>query len=218
MNLSKNLHFVVLALFFLMTMLDYEAHLSSVDEAQKKIPAARAKITKSKKKLKELKTFEENLVVSKKRVEEIATRINEVQKQLPTQISDTEVLDFIAKESSSINIKDSVINPKEEELNGFYYAKKYGFQGQGTFLQILVLFERIFNAERLFNIDKVVIKQSKEEFQKGRFHTVGIETEIESYRYNTEYQEKSGVAEIEKKFAKPKKKKRRRKKEKKRKK
>jgi Tfp pilus assembly protein PilO len=116
-----------------MTMLDYEAHLSSVDEAQKKISAARAKITKSKKKLKELKTFEENLVVSKKRVEEIATRINEVQKQLPTQISDTEVLDFIAKESSSINIKDSVINPKEEELNGFYYAKSMAFRGKEHF-------------------------------------------------------------------------------------
>ncbi len=202
-NLSKNFHLIIAVLFLVQIYFDYETHLETKNTAEQQLNGLKGKILTSKRKLKELKSFVTNLEESKKRVQEVAQQIMTVQRQLPTAISDTEVLDFISQESGKINIKDMVLTPKEEELNGFYFAKKYNFDGQGTFLQFVVLFERIYNAERLFNIDKVTFSQKGNEFQKGRFHLVEMSTQIESYRYNSDYQENTGIEEIEKKYLKP---------------
>lgn len=199
-GLAKNLHFAVLALFLATYYLDYEAHLEEKANVEGRINPIRVKIKNNKKKLRELRSFEENLEESKKRVQEVAQQITKVQRQLPTAISDTEVLDYIASESGKINIKDMVLTPKAEELNGFYYAKQYDYEGKGTFLQFVVLFERIYNADRLFNIDSVSFEQGSTEFQKGRFHLISMKTEIESFRYNSDYKESTGIEDIENKY------------------
>ncbi len=201
-KLSKNLHLAVAALFLVQIFFMYKVHITMKDQLISSSQNIKTKITLNKKKLKELMVFEANLEDSKKRVKEVASKIELVQRQLPSAISDTEVLDFISTESSNINIQDSILQPKEEELNGFYFAKKYKFEGTGTFLQFVVLFEQIYTTERLFNIDEVTFSQTDELFQKGRFHLINMNTTIESFRYNTDYKESTGIDEIESKYSK----------------
>ncbi len=201
-KLSQNLHLFIAGLFIVQIYFMYEEYVGQKDQISSNLSNLRTKIGAAKKKIRELKVFEANLEESKKRVKEVVEKIELVQKQLPTAISDTEVLDFISNEAVNINVQDTILQPKEEELNGFYYAKKYKFEGNGTFLQFAVLFERIYNTERLFNIEEVTFDQKNEMSQKGRFHIVNMKTVVESYRYNTDYKEKSGIEEIESKYKK----------------
>jgi Tfp pilus assembly protein PilO len=192
--IAKNLHYVILALFVFLEYSSFGEHQDMVVQLQSQIPPIQNKIKKKEKRLKDLKTFEANLEASKLRVKEVSDQIIKVQKQLPTEINDSVVLNFIAEESGSINVRNMRVSPKLEQLNDFYFSKGYEYEGTGTYLQFLVFFERLNAAERLYNINSVSIQQTNEE-QKGRFFLVDLKTEIESYRYNSDYRVETGIEE-----------------------
>jgi Tfp pilus assembly protein PilO len=130
--------------------------------------------------------FKENLEASKKRVEYVTEQIKTVQQQLPTVVADTEVLDFLAQNADSLNIRDLAQKALQEELIDFYYSKKFEFNAQGTFLQFLVFLEKLADAERIYNIQKMSLRRGSGK-QKGRFEMVDFKAVIESYRYNPGY-------------------------------
>ena len=64
---------------------------------------------------------------------------------------------------------------------------------------MLIFFERLSNRERIFNISKLSVQNSSDK-QKGRFQLVNMDAKLEAYMYNKDYQEDTGIGEIESKF------------------
>jgi Tfp pilus assembly protein PilO len=175
-----------------------EEHNLQVEQILQEKPAIEEQITKLKKKVDEAKIFLANLEVSKKRVQEVAGQIEQVQRQLPNTIDDTAILDFFSTEAQQLNIQLN-LTPGVEESRDFYIAKKYNIKGTGTYLQYMIFMERIASSERLINVQSIKLI-SQNEKQKGRFQMLGIDATLESFKYNSAYKEDTGISKIEEEF------------------
>jgi Tfp pilus assembly protein PilO len=196
--LIKNFHWLII----LNTAYGYwtrlEEHNTAVAQVLEQKPPLEDKIKSLNKKIEEAKIFKANLEVSKKRVQEVAAQIETVQRQLPNQINDTEILEFFSSEAKQLNI-NAGFNPGMEETRDFYIAKKYNIDGKGTYLQFLIYFERIANSERLINVQSVKFSTLQEK-QKGRFQMLTMNAVLEGFRYNSSYREDTGIEKIEEQF------------------
>jgi Tfp pilus assembly protein PilO len=194
----KNFHWLII----LNTAYGYwtrlEEHNAALLQIQEQKPPLEDKIKALNKKIEEAKIFKANLEVSKKRVQEVAGQIETVQRQLPNQINDTEILEFFSSEAKQLNI-NAGFNPGMEETRDFYIAKKYNIDGKGTYLQFLIYFERIANSERLINVQTVKFSTLQEK-QKGRFQMLSMNAVLEGFRYNSSYREDTGIEKIEEQF------------------
>lgn len=195
-QIIKNFHWIIIlyTIFGLYTI--YEEKSELLTQAESLPPTVEIKIERAKNKIKKIERFKQNLTKSKERVEEVVRQIEKVQKQLPSNVNDTEVQTLIGDIASKLKMRDPQPAPADEVNNGFYFAKDYNFTGQGTFLQFLIFFENLEKAERILNIKNLSMKLDPNE-AKSRFPILTLETTIESYRYNSAYKEKSGVEEIE---------------------
>ncbi len=198
-NLIKQLHLLMAIYFAYGFYVIYDEHTVKMEGLNATLNTIKGKIAIEDKKLKKLNTFRENLEQTKKRVNSVTEQITMVQKQLPTDVNDTEVLEFLTKEARALNIKNPNMNPLKEDLNGFYFTKNYQMKGVGTYLQFLILFERIASSERLFNVQEILFEK-EEDGEKGRFRTANMLAKLQAFRYNEAHQERSGIKEIEQKF------------------
>lgn len=198
-SLVKNLHiFIILyAMFNLYTL--YEEQTMNYEQSEAQIPGIESQIESHKAKIAEIETFKANLEASKQRVQEVVRQIERVQKQLPTDVNDTLVQQYFTNTAEKLRMINPNPTTGEDKLNGFYYSKDYKFTASGTFLQTLILLEQISKSERILNIKSISMKQTTLN-RRSRFQILDIEMNVESYRYNTNYQEKSGVEEIEQQF------------------
>ncbi|MCT4642569.1 MAG: type 4a pilus biogenesis protein PilO [Bacteriovoracaceae bacterium] len=198
-NLISNLHIIIIiyALFNLYSL--YEEREEELGSVKQAIPSLEAKLARTKKKLRDIKRFKANLKNSKQRVEEVVKQIERVQRQLPSDIDDTKVATQVIDLAKELKIVKANLTPKEEKLNGFYFTKNYTFKGQGTYLQSMVFFENLERSERILNVKNILLETTSK-YRRGKFQVLKFETDIESYRYNIAFKEKSGVKEIENKF------------------
>lgn len=198
-KLVENLHWMIIlyAAWGLFTL--YEEKEVELEASAVSIPVIESKIARSKAKLKQIETFKKNLSQSKVRVQEVVKQIEKVQKQLPSDVNDTEVESLIGDIANNLKIKETQPSPDRETNNGFYFAKDYKLTGYGTFIQFLIFFENLEKTERILNVKGVELAYDDDK-TKGRFPIVNLTATIESFRYNTQYKERSGVEEIEKKF------------------
>jgi Tfp pilus assembly protein PilO len=146
----------------------------------------RDEVASSEKKIKEIQDFAKKTDEYKVRVEEVAKNIESVQKQLPVETNDPQILGYLQSETSTINIKDAEFSPGKEEKSTYYISKEYKLKGRGTFLQFLIFFERIGNADRIYNIKELKLT-TPSEFQKGRFQIISGEGIIQAFRLNPEF-------------------------------
>lgn len=200
-NILSKLHILILlygAWSFYSVYSDYE---NQVEEINVQKPAIEAEIKKAEQKLSQIDEFRKNVDQTKLKVNEVFGNIEKVQRQLPSEINDIEILDFLSKEGRTLNIPELEPNPKEEQPMGFYISKQYSIKGRATFLQFVVFLERINGAERLFNIKNFKIS-APVEAQKGRFQVVNFEATIDTFKFNSSHKESSGVEEIESEFSK----------------
>lgn len=201
-KLLANLHWI----FFLYAGMNlftiYEEKTQVIESTQMSVEGLEGKKISQERKLRSITKFKNNLSQSKERVKEVVKQIEKVQKQLPSEVNDTEVAGSITELAEGLKMQDISVSPLAEELNGFYFTKNYKASAEGTFLQSLILFENLEKSERILNIKSFEIKE-KDMKTRGRFKVLSVETEIESYRYNNNYKEKSGVEEIENKFKVP---------------
>lgn len=182
------------------------------------IPIIQNKISKAKKSKTQIKSYFKDIEEAKRRIEKVAIEVETLQKQFPENISDTENLGLIRSLAESLNIKNIFLSPGDEKTKGFYVSKTYSLKATGTFLQFLILLEKIGSSERLLNVKDVDFKQTKEK-QKGRFQLVNANIRVDSYRHNPKHKEDRGFSAIEEDFkAKKKTKKKRKRKRRKRKK
>jgi Tfp pilus assembly protein PilO len=89
--------------------------------------------------------------------------------------------------------------PDKEEAKGFYVARKYKFKAKATYLQFLIMFEKIAENQRILNISDLYFKKL-EQPQRSKFQLIDGEFNLEAYRYNSAYKEDRGIEEIEKQF------------------
>lgn len=173
----------------------YDEHAIAMAQIEEQFPVTEEAIKSAEQKMSKIDEFRKNLDQSKLRVTEVFNNISQVQKQLPTEINDIEILDFISKEAKTLNIPEIDVSPTTELPMGFYISKPYSVKARGTFLQFVVLLERINAAERLFNIKNLTIR-SEDDIQKTRFRVVTLELMLDTFKFNSRHQETSGVDEV----------------------
>lgn len=191
-KIGQNLHFILLAWGIVSGYYMYEDHLLRIQGVEDQFPAINADIATAEIKIKEIKDFELKAEESKVRVKEVAKNIEAVQKQLPSDINDNQIITFLNQEMRTLNIKDPDIVPAVEVPGTFFISKAYNIKAKGTFLQFLVFFERIGSADRIYNVKKLKIVNG-ETNQRGRFQMINSETELDAYKFNPDFKIESGV-------------------------
>jgi Tfp pilus assembly protein PilO len=194
-NILPNIHylFFVWALWNFMGL--YEEYGVREGEILSEKESTIQEIAKHKADLQDVKKFTDNLEESKKRVENVFQTIDKVQRQLPSEVSDIEILDFFSKEKKNLNIPTLNTLALPEKNDSFFVIKPFELNGQSTFLQFLVMLERLSYSERIFNIKEFELSLPQEA-QKGRFQLISFKAKIETYKYNTAHKEDSGIKSI----------------------
>ena len=97
-TLIKNLHvFIFLYTAFINYELFEQKRWRSRESQKVKLQALRQDYTRSKTELAKVDQFNKDLASSKQRVEEVVAEIERVQKQLPSEINDTEVQQLLSR-------------------------------------------------------------------------------------------------------------------------
>jgi Tfp pilus assembly protein PilO len=194
----------------------YIDHNDKLSTLEVQIPKKKQELRKKRNEKKQIEQYLKDIEKARDQIELVAQEVENVQKKLPDVIDDAANLRRVKEISDALNIKNIFLSPLSEENKGFYYTKKYELTGSGTFLQFLILLEKLADSHTLLNVSRVTITRPKRD-QRGRFQKVNANIIIEAFRYNANHQEERGIADIEKQFTKtekkePVKKRRRRKK------
>jgi Tfp pilus assembly protein PilO len=185
-NLIASIHWFLLAWGCYSGYLLYDEHEIQLTEIIARGSGLEEEIAKARKKVKEIKEFAKKTDEYKLRVEEVAKNIESVQKQLPAETNDTQILTYFQSEINSLNIKDANFVPGGEERATYFISKDYTLKGKGTFLQFLIFLERIGKADRIYNIKELKLFSASEN-QKGRFQIISGEGVIQAYRFNPDF-------------------------------
>jgi Tfp pilus assembly protein PilO len=191
-----NLHVIIILYGLYTAWTLYEEHMVQVDSLNEEFPRIEQDIVNTQRKIKEIEEFLKKTDEYKARVESVAKSIEEVQKQLPAETNDSQILTFLNSEINALNIKDPNLVPGKEEPSTYVISKEYNLKIKGTFLQFLILLEKIGNAERIYNIKTLKILASNEP-KKGRFQIVNGEGVIQAYRFNPDFKVDRGFDKIE---------------------
>jgi Tfp pilus assembly protein PilO len=173
----------------------WEEHDFQYQELLVELPSIEEDIERTRKKVKEIADFKKKSEESKIRVEEVAKNIELAQRQLPSDINDTNIINYFQEEINMLNIKESTFVPGTESKSTYFIAKEYSLNAKGTFLQFLVFFERLAMASRIYNV-KTLKLVSAGESNKGRFQTISTTSVIQAFRYNPEFKVDRGFEEI----------------------
>jgi Tfp pilus assembly protein PilO len=189
-QLTKSIHILFL---FYAGYLAYDHQIlqeAKLVDVTNQFDANKIKLTRVERDLKEVKTFEENLEQSKKRVQEVVEKIETIQRQLPSEIKDAQVNGTLEEFSRKLKIINPTPVPKEEINHKFYISKDYNFDAEGTYLQFLIFFEKLETLAlngRILNVKYVRLRTNKEADPRSRFQILNMSTTLEAYKYNTDF-------------------------------
>ncbi len=209
MGIIQKIHIFILLWGAWEGYLIWETFTAKKQEIANQIPVINQRIAKAEREKKQIKEYLRDIEEAKQNIELVAKEVESLQKKLPETIKDAENLGLIKNIAEGLNIKNIYLSPGIEENKGFYFTKRYELSASGTYLQMLIFFEKIGVSERLLNIKNVEIKKSEEK-QRGRFQLINAKITIEAYRYNPDHKEDRGIKEIETTFNETKTKKKRR--------
>jgi Tfp pilus assembly protein PilO len=187
----SSLHWLVLLYGLYGAWVMYDEHEIQLNEIVLRGTGFDDEIAKAEQKVKEIREFSRKTDEYKTRVEEVVKNIETVQKQLPAETNDTQILSYFQNEISSLNIKDANFNPGKEDKSTYYISKEYSLKARGTFLQFLIFFERIGKADRIYNIKELKLSTPNDSF-KGRFQVISGEGIIQAFRYNPDFKVERG--------------------------
>ncbi len=193
----KNLHYLIiaLALFNIFTLWSEKNEI--LEGLIVQTESLSTSIKNKEKSKKEINKFFTDINEAKDRIERVASEIEKIQQQLPAEINDGDVINFVTKKADELNIREVNITPSLDlEDKGFYKIKKYLFKAKGTYVQFLILFENIADYKLILNIGKVEFSRNSL-MQRSRFQIIDGQFEILAYQYNTEYKEDRGFERIE---------------------
>lgn len=198
-NILKNIHwFIILgALFNIGTYyMDISERINGAKDQQEK---QRQLLAKAKKTKKEIANFYRDIDEAKNRIERVAQEIEKTQQLLPSEVSDTENISLLRRMAEDVNIKEVSISPDADEDRGFYIARKYRFKAKATYLQFLIMFEKISENKRILNVGDLSFRKLSQP-QRSKFQLIDGEFMLEAYKYNSNYKEDRGIKDIENEF------------------
>lgn len=198
-KILKNLHWFIIAYAVFEFYTIYEAKNEQAVNLESQIEVQRTSLTKNKKTVKEINNYYANIKEEKDKIEKVAKEIEKMQQLLPSEISDTENLHLLRTMADDVNIKDISIAPDQDVDRGFFIARRYRIKAKATFLQFLIMFEKIGENKRILNVGEATFKKVDEP-QRGKFQIIAGEFVIEAYRYNAQFKEDRGIDQIEKQF------------------
>ncbi len=178
-------------------------YLQEVDEKKAEIKTKQELETKSlqkaRKSKKEIATFYNDINEAKNKIERVAMEIEKNQQLLPADISDTENINLLKKMADDVNVKEINISPQSDENREFYIARKYKVKAKATYLQFLIMFEKISEYKRILNVSELTLHKM-EQPQRGKFQLVEGSFTLEAYRINQAFKEDRGIDKIENEF------------------
>ena len=198
-KILKNIHWfvIIIALYNLgMDWKEFDEKETSL-KAQQEVQAII--LAKAKKTKKEIASFYKDIDEAKVRIERVAREIEKTQQLLPSEVSDTENISLLRRMAEDVNIKEVSIMPERDDDRGFYIARKYKFRAKATYLQFLIMFEKISENKRILNVAELFFKKLDQP-QRSKFQLIAGEFILEAYRYNSKFKEERGIDLIEKEF------------------
>jgi len=198
-KLIKNLHWfiIIFAIYNAVTYyLEEEEKYNGVVAQQERVQGELAKNRKIKR---EISNYYTNIKEAKEKIERVALEIERTQQLLPSEISDTENIGLLRKIADDVNIKEVSIGPEQEMDRGFYLARRYRFKAKATYLQFLIMFEKISENKRILNVGQLDFKKLDQP-QRSKFQLISGEFVLEAYRYNSNFKEDRGINQIENQF------------------
>lgn len=198
-KLLKNIHWIII----IGALVNIGMYVSGIEEKLTEIGAQQTKqkeiYQKALRTKKEITSFYKDIDEAKGRIERVAKEIERTQQLLPSEVSDTENINLLRKMAEDVNIKELSIMPESEDDRGFYFARKYKFKAKATYLQFLIMFEKIAENKRILNISELSFVKLDQP-QRSKFQLINGEFVLEAYRYNTSFKEDRGIGNIEKAF------------------
>ena len=185
-KLIANLHVIIVLYALYGLYIAYDDHSVQMAAFEEQIPPMQSEIETVKKKLKEIDEFKKESEASKVRVEQVAKNIESVQRQLPAETNEGQILNFFNGEAKILNIRDVFISAGSENSSQLTIGKEFKVKAEGTYLQFAVFFERIGTADRIYNVKDLKLVTGKG-VQKGRFPIISMESTIEAYRFNPSF-------------------------------
>lgn len=198
-KILKNVHWFIIAVALFnigMLVKDSEDKISDLTSQQE---IQLQGIQKAKKVKREIISFYKDIDEAKNRIERVALEIEKAQQLLPTEVSDAENIGLLRRMAEDINIKEVAIMPEKDDDRGFYIARKYKFKAKATYLQFLIMFEKISENKRILNVSDLNFKKLDQP-QRSKFQLIDGEFTLEAYKYNPNYKEDRGIDKIEKEF------------------
>jgi len=198
-KLLKNIHwFIILIALFNMGSYWYETN-EKINEVVNQQDVEKANLQKARKTRKEISSFYQNIEEAKNRIERVAQEIEKTQQLLPSEVSDTENISLLRRMAEDVNIKEVSIMPEKDDDRGFYIARKYKFKAKATYLQFLIMFEKISQNQRILNVGDLSFKKLDQP-QRSKFQLIDGEFTLEAYKYNANFKEERGIDKIESEF------------------
>jgi Tfp pilus assembly protein PilO len=195
--LVKNLHFLIIAMALFNIFNLWSEKTEILDGLIVQTDSLSNTVKNKEKSKKEINKFFTDINEAKDRIERVASEIEKIQQQLPTEVNDGDVINFVTKKADELNIREVNITPSLElEDRGFYKIKKFIFKAKGTYVQFLILFENIADYKLILNIGKVEFSRNSL-MQRSRFQIIDGQFEILAYQYNSDYKEDRGFDKIE---------------------
>ncbi len=199
--LFKILHIIAIgAVVLYFAFSKYPAIQQERESIDSEIASVRQEKESKEKEFKEIQVAMNDLESTKESLKKQVEELEALRRTLPSDNSDVATIEIIQKIVRDINLQNVYLTPEPNEQNmGFYLIRNITLKATGTYLQFLLLLESIGNNERIFNMPKVVLTKSNKS-QRGRFQLVDVEILINTYRYNPDYQEDTGIEKIEDEF------------------
>lgn len=201
-KLLKNLHWFIVAYAAYDFYSLYDGAGVTLTGIESQIESQRIELSKNKKSEQDIKNYYSNIETEKARIETVAKEIEKMQQLLPSDISDLENIALLKSLAEDANIKEVSVVPDIDVIREFVIARKYRVKLKATYLQILIMFEKIGESSRILNVGEAKFGKTPE-LQRGKFQVIQGEFVLEAYRYNPGFKEDRGIESIEKKFSEP---------------
>lgn len=196
LSILKNLHWIIIFIAILVLARDAYELNNELESHKGEKAKVEEDILKNESTKKEIKKYLSNIEEEKAKIERVAQEIEKTQQLLPSDISDTENISLLRRMGEDINIKEISIMPEQDENNGFYFVRKYKFKAKATYLQFLIMLEKIAENKRILNIGELEFRKLDQP-QRSKFQLINGAFSLIAYKYNSNYKEDRGFEQIE---------------------
>ncbi len=163
-------------------------HEEVYENLQDQRSTATVQLDKVKIKVAGIKLNEDKLREYEAKVSEVRKQIDELKTRMPAESDRTAVLQELNNTAEELNLREVTFNPVPKLDKGMYSINSVSLSGKGTYLQFLILFEKVHNNKRFFNVDNFLLTESPGD-AKGRFIFVNVKADIQTFEYNVDYKE-----------------------------